>query len=298
MLNKITLLFLISLGATYGQTVNPGGGGGGSSPSVCPGSSSGTTNAVLTDTGAGACQDSLASVAPTTGNFTTSGTAATGVGGTLSGMVSWSPNTSQPSIPANAFSIVAPTTYTQQLAVTPPNALPSAHSVMIFPAPTSNDAVWAWKVISDCQDSGGNHLNYTQSTDAWSCGTSTSAPTQIYKFGASFGAPSSGTALTTTMVGYSTPAPAACTITHWSITVDSGTATVQFMKVASGTALPTHGSNNINTAGVSIASGTVVDRSATLTDFTTTSVAAGDIVGVYLTTLSGPDYLAAEFECQ
>jgi hypothetical protein len=29
-----------------------------------------------------------------------------------------------------------------------------------------------WKVIPDCLDSGGNHLNYTQSTDAYSCGTS------------------------------------------------------------------------------------------------------------------------------
>jgi hypothetical protein len=30
-----------------------------------------------------------------------------------------------------------------------------------------------WKVVPDCTDVSGNHLNYTQSTDAWSCGTST-----------------------------------------------------------------------------------------------------------------------------
>lgn len=270
--NILTALLIFNLGvkicaplsAQVTSVPNLGTSASGCSPAA------GTTNSVMFDNGLGCPADSPASINPSTGNFTTPGTMQTGVGGTLSGMTSWGPNTSQPSIPANAFSIVAPTTYTQQLAICPPNAVPTANQFMLFPAPTSNQSCWAWQTYSS----------------------------QVYKFGASFGAPSSGTALTTAMVGYSTPAPAACTITHWSITVDSGTATVQFMKVASGTALPTHGSNNINTAGVSIASGTVVDRSATLTDFTTTSVAAGDIVGVYLTTLSGPDYLAAEFECQ
>ena len=159
-------------------------------------------------------------------------------------------------------------------------------------------------------DSSGNTWNVVKGVSAPVAGTyvsyidtggvqHTSTVTKpVFKFGAAFGAPSSGTALTTTMVGYSTPAPAACTIQNWSLMVDSGTATIQFMKVASGTALPTHASNNISTAGVSIASGTVVDRSAILTDFTTTAVAQGDIIGVYLTTLSGPDYLAVEVECQ
>lgn len=32
----------------------------------------------------------------------------------------------------------------------------------------------AAKTVPDCQDSSGNHLNYTQSTDAWSCGTTSS----------------------------------------------------------------------------------------------------------------------------
>ena len=161
----------------------------------------------------------------------------------------------------------------------------------------------------ECEDSSSNVYAMVKDVSAPAAGTyvsyiaqgvqhTSTVNNQVYKFGASFGAPSSGTALTTTTVGYSTPAPAACTITHWSLMVDTGTATVQFMKVASGTALPTHASNNISTSGVAISSGTVVDRSATLTDFTTTSVAAGDIIGVYLTTLSGPDYLAALVECQ
>lgn len=32
-----------------------------------------------------------------------------------------------------------------------------------------------WKVVPDCTDTSGNHLNYTQSTDAWSCGTTVGA---------------------------------------------------------------------------------------------------------------------------
>ena len=46
----------------------------------------------------------------------------------------------------------------------------SAHQIAI--GQSSADPVA--KTIPDCQDSGGNHLNYTQSTDAFSCGTSSS----------------------------------------------------------------------------------------------------------------------------
>ena len=37
-----------------------------------------------------------------------------------------------------------------------------------------------WKVIPDCQDSAGNHINYTQSTDAFSCGTSGGSAAGFY----------------------------------------------------------------------------------------------------------------------
>lgn len=43
----------------------------------------------------------------------------------------------------------------------------ASHATVIDVAGTAT-----WKVISDCTDTGGNHLNYTQSTDAFSCGTS------------------------------------------------------------------------------------------------------------------------------
>lgn len=124
---------------------------------------------------------------------------------------------------------------------------------------------------------------------------------QVYRMGATFGFPLNGVVLTTSQVNYSAPpASAACTIQNWSIYVDQGTATVQFIKVASGTALPTIGANSISTSGVSISSGTVVDRNTTLTDFTTTSVSIGDVIGVFIKTLGGttPDYLAAAVECK
>ncbi|HEV7523219.1 MAG TPA: hypothetical protein VGP89_19110 [Candidatus Angelobacter sp.] len=52
-------------------------------------------------------------------------------------------------------------------------ASPSTHSVPVITA--ANTATW--KVVPNCTDTTGNHLNYTQSTDAFSCGTSTPAVT-------------------------------------------------------------------------------------------------------------------------
>jgi hypothetical protein len=98
-----------------------------------------------------------------------------------------------------------------------------------------------------------------------------------------------GTALTTGPLGFYT-VPIGCTITGWSIQVDAGTATVKTLKVASGTAIPTLGSNSISTSGVSLSTGTVV-QSSTTTDFTTTTVAVNDIVGAELTAVSGAAYI-------
>lgn len=100
-----------------------------------------------------------------------------------------------------------------------------------------------------------------------------------------FTADGGGSALSTGKVkGYFT-CPYAGTITAWSIMVDTGTATIEVWKVASGTAVPT-AANSINTAGVAISSGTAV-RSATVTDFTTTAVAANDIFAFEITAVAG-----------
>jgi len=79
--------------------------------------------------------------------------------------------------------------------------------------------------------------------------------------------------------------PADGQIRGWGFAVDTGTATVEVWKVASGAASPTS-ANSISTAGVSISSGTAVE-STTLTDFTTTSVTAGDIFAFNLSAFSG-----------
>jgi hypothetical protein len=50
---------------------------------------------------------------------------------------------------------------------------PSTHGV---PVVTATNTV-TWKILPDCQDTTGNHINYTQSTDSFSCGTSVPANT-------------------------------------------------------------------------------------------------------------------------
>ena len=88
--------------------------------------------------------------------------------------------------------------------------------------------------------------------------------------------------------------PVAGTITAWSIVVDTGTATVQTWKVATGTTAPTV-SNSISTSGVAISTGTAI-RSTTLTDFTSTAVSANDIFAFNLSAVSGATKILFELE--
>jgi hypothetical protein len=118
--------------------------------------------------------------------------------------------------------------------------------------------------------------------------------TTVHQYGGAFGVPG-GTALTTGGVVYFV-IPQACTINAWDILVDAGTATVKFWKIATGTAIPTS-ANSINTSGVSISTGTAV-HSSTVTDFTTTTVAAHDIGAVTITAVSTAAFVYATFECQ
>jgi hypothetical protein len=103
-----------------------------------------------------------------------------------------------------------------------------------------------------------------------------------------------GSALTAGM-GVFTVAPFACIITGWDLAVDQGTATVKVWKVAAGTALPTS-SNSINTNGVSIESGTVLE-STVLSDFTTLSIAKGDVLVFSLAAVSVSTQLNFQLEC-
>ena len=89
-------------------------------------------------------------------------------------------------------------------------------------------------------------------------------------------------------------APYAGSITGWSISVDTGTATFKVWKKANGTAIPTI-TDVINTSGVAISTGTHI-RSSTVTDFTSTTVTAGDMFIVALTTVATATNASFELE--
>lgn len=76
------------------------------------------------------------------------------------------------------------------------------------------------------------------------------------------------------------------TLVAYSAVVDTGTITFKVWKIASGTAKPT-AANSINTSGVGVSSGTANVLNTTLTDFTTTAFAVGDILAVEVTAVSG-----------
>jgi hypothetical protein len=91
-------------------------------------------------------------------------------------------------------------------------------------------------------------------------------------------------------------APYSGTIVAWNLTVDAGTLTIKVWKIATGTAHPTN-ANSINTSGVSLSTGTSI-RSTNVTDFTTVAVAAGDILAVEITAVSGVTEMSGGIEIQ
>lgn len=157
-------------GCVGGSFVAISGGG-----SVGPGTTGFIPSfATSTTIGNSHCDDgvTLASTINCSENIRTTGSMNTGVGGTTAGLDGLGGNTSNPSLPSNAAGWLGPssasfTSYFGQF----PSTAPSAHSVVIWPAPSANVAAFSFKVIPDCQDTGGNHLNYTQSSDTFSCGT-------------------------------------------------------------------------------------------------------------------------------
>jgi hypothetical protein len=96
-----------------------------------------------------------------------------------------------------------------------------------------------------------------------------------------------GAAITTGTVSGTARLPFACTLTGWSIsaTAATGTNTVKIWNKATGTAIPTI-SDVINTSGISLTTGTAV-ASSTLSDFTDTSYAAGDMMRCAITAVDG-----------
>lgn len=104
-------------------------------------------------------------------------------------------------------------------------ASPSTHAVPVTTAANTD----TYKVIPDCTDTGGNHINYTQSTDAFSCGTSGNA-TAAPGTGIAFAGSTSGT----TTVKASATASGTLTLPAATGTLSIGALTVQTFN-ASGT---------------------------------------------------------------
>lgn len=116
----------------------------------------------------------------------------------------------------------------------------------------------------------------------------------IRSFGAAFDG--GGSALTSGKTTYFT-VPFACTIAAYSITADTGTASFDVWKIATGTAIPTVANTIISgTSYLSLSTGTAVHSTSTAA-FTTTTVSANDIVGVNLQAVSGATELSLVIQC-
>lgn len=113
------------------------------------------TGGTITTTGTIACATCLvATVNPTAGLLRVAGSTQTATGAELSGDSTTSGSNAVTVVKVNGISY---------------SATAAAHSVEVI---TSANTTATAKVVPDCTDTGGNHINYTQSTDAFSCGTS------------------------------------------------------------------------------------------------------------------------------
>jgi hypothetical protein len=90
--------------------------------------------------------------------------------------------------------------------------------------------------------------------------------------------------------------PYACTITSWDMTADSGTATVDVWKVASGTSIPSAANSITASAAPAIAAGTAVH--GTNLNGWTTSVGAYDVVAFHLSAVTGATTVSLVLGCQ
>lgn len=144
----------------------------------------------------------------------------------------------------------------------------------------------------------GSSTATTQSADDGSTKVATTAYVDRLKtrgLGFSIGDPANSTALTTASVSGYITVPFGCTISAYNLAIDAGTITVKFWKVATGTAIPTSG-NSINTSGVAIASGTAI-HSTTVSDFTTTTVSANDIIAMAVTAVATTKSVTGVLQC-
>ncbi len=104
-----------------------------------------------------------------------------------------------------------------------------------------------------------------------------------------------GSAITVSSVVYVT-VPYACTISAWTILVDTGTISFDVWRLATGTAIPTV-TNTLMTGGyLSISTGTAV-RSTTLSRFTSTTVTADDIFAIQVQAVASATKASLTMRC-
>jgi hypothetical protein len=149
---------------------------------------------------------------------------------------------------------------------------------------------------------GGSNVTVTCADNAGAsradCTFAASSAAPVHGLMFSIGSPG-GTPLTTASVSSVLTVPFSCAIGAWNLAYsagDSGTITVKFAKVATGTAIPSN-ANFINTNGVGISTGTAI-HSATVTDFTTLAVSANDLIAMFVTAVSGPASVTGVLQCQ
>jgi hypothetical protein len=124
--------------------------------------------------------------------------------------------------------------------------------------------------------------------------------TPVHSIGATFDG--QGSALTAGKTVYFA-VPFACSIKSWNMTVDTGTATVDVWKIASGTAIPTVTNSITASATPAITTGTALLSTAitTWTGYVTgkgVAVTINDLFGINLKVASAATEVSLVMECQ
>jgi hypothetical protein len=179
---SIALATEITSGATRGSTYPSSGGGG--STAIVSGTTTITSGAdksvCFDDGGIINCGDSTLQYTKGTGSLaaTTFVGALTGNSSTATALAA---NPADCGAGTKAISIAANgdlTCSAVSLTADVSGILPIANGGLNLSAatddnvPVGNGTTWQSKTLPNCTDTGGNHLNYTQSTNAFSCGTS------------------------------------------------------------------------------------------------------------------------------